>query len=110
MFKSVLEQEPVPKNLRKTLRLDSTMKNFLREKDTLGTKMVINKDKSLSRITGKIRVVTGPLTKIRQQVERAKDNENDTPRLIRKEIDTERDCYVSPKNSYSHRSGMNQRH
>jgi len=65
MSKSVLEQES--ENLRKTLRVGLHYGDFLREKDTLVTKMVINKDKSLSRIAGKIRDITGPLTKIWQQ-------------------------------------------
>jgi len=69
IMESFLENSPVPDNIDKTLRLDTTMESFLRDK---GASTTIAKDKSLTRICGKVRDVLAPLSKVWQLVEKAR--------------------------------------
>ena len=74
--KAVLDKEPVPSKMDKTMKLDSIMESYLREKNTPG-KIASKKDKSLARISSKIRDIMGPLAKIWQQVEDVRGSKED---------------------------------
>ena len=74
--KDVLEKHPVPGNLSETLKMDLTINTFLMGKGIPG-KIAISKDKSLLRISDKIRDILGPLTTVWQQVERVRSKESD---------------------------------
>ena len=56
--------------------MDQKMESFLKGKGVQGMK-ALSQDKSLNRISNKIRDICGPLTKIWQQVERARIDNSD---------------------------------
>jgi len=67
-----LEESPVPSNIMETPKLDLFMESYLREKASYQ----IKKDKSLQRISTKMRDVIAPLSKIWQLVEDTRTGKN----------------------------------
>ena len=80
--RDILDTNPVPSNVTNPFKLDPTMENFLRGKHTPG-KQAITKDKSLTRISGKIRDTLGPLSKLWQEIETSRKGKSD------KQLDSE---------------------
>ena len=68
---TILDKNPVPANIEETLKLDQTFNTFLRKKGNYGSR-AIQQDKSVARISSKVRDILGPLAKIWQNVERAR--------------------------------------
>ena len=66
--------------------MDTTMESFLKGKGTQGTK-ALAQDKSLARITNKIRDILGPLTKIWQRVERARSPDTKDDNTLSLDLD-----------------------
>jgi len=60
-IKDILEKTPTPDNVKETLKLDKSMESFLREKGFSGGR-ALSQDKSLTRISSKVRDILGPLT------------------------------------------------
>uniref|UniRef100_A0A7M5WJW3 Uncharacterized protein n=2 Tax=Clytia hemisphaerica TaxID=252671 RepID=A0A7M5WJW3_9CNID len=76
ILKDVMDKYPVPQNVSEVLKMDLTMDTFLKGKNTPG-KITISKDKSLSRISNKVRDILGPLTAVWQQVEQVCSEKSD---------------------------------
>ncbi|XP_066926508.1 uncharacterized protein [Clytia hemisphaerica] len=72
--KDILEETPVPSNVSPELKMDSLFDCLLREKGSMGTK-TLAVDKSISRISNKVRDILAPLAKIWQSVERARSGD-----------------------------------
>ena len=68
-----MKKTAVPNNIQEITKLDQTIESFLKVKGVQGMK-ALSQDKSLNRISNKIRNICGPLTKIWQQVERTQIN------------------------------------
>ena len=59
---SILETNPVPDNIQKTLKMDSYMEAYLKEKGQ--PSLLIPRDKSLARISKKNRDIFGPISRM----------------------------------------------
>ena len=73
----VLEEIPVPPNVSATLKMDTLTDTLLKEKGYMGTKTLAT-DKSLSRISSKIRDIIAPLASIWQNIERTRTHRRRT--------------------------------
>ena len=70
---NILVRNPVPKNLKEPLKVDSFVSNLLND---TGNTFEISRDKQLARINSRLRDVYGPLTKVLQQVDEFKQSED----------------------------------
>ena len=74
--KDVLGRFPIPSNTPDTLKMDLLMETFLKGKNTPG-RFALARDKSLVRISNKIRDIYGPISSMWQQMETFRqDKEN----------------------------------
>ncbi|XP_066925274.1 uncharacterized protein [Clytia hemisphaerica] len=71
----VLEEIPVPSNVSNTLKMDTLTDTLLKEKGYMGTK-TLAVDKSISRISSKIRDILAPLASIWQNIEETRTGED----------------------------------